>query len=104
VSSDKNLKTLSIFYNMTDTPEHIYQMQHDIMMRMTPHERFMQGIEMIDYGRMIVENSIKAKNPNISERELVVEVFKRFYQDEFSAEKLEEICAAIRKRNPVSIA
>jgi hypothetical protein len=50
---------------------------------------------------MIVENSIKAKNPSISERELVVEVFKRFYQDEFSAEKLEEICAAIRKRKPV---
>ncbi|MEY4925649.1 MAG: hypothetical protein RI894_85 [Bacteroidota bacterium] len=43
----------------------------------------------------------KAKNPSISERELVVEVFKRFYQDEFSAEKLEEICAAIRKRKPV---
>ena len=85
---------------MTDTPDHIYQMQHDIMMRMTPHERFMQGIEMIDYGRMLVENSIKAKNPAISERELVVEVFKRYYQDEFSPEKLEVICAAIRKNKP----
>ena len=86
---------------MNDTPDHIRKMQHEIMMRMTPQERFMHGIEMIDYGRMIVENSIKAQNPDISERELVVEVFKRYYGNEFSPEEVAKISAAIRKNSAI---
>jgi hypothetical protein len=45
---------------MKDTTPEMQKMQAAITAKMTPQERFMQGAEMIDYVRMVVENSIKA--------------------------------------------
>jgi hypothetical protein len=81
---------------MKDTNPEMRKIQSAITFAMTPQERFMQGIEMIDYVRMVVENSIKAQNPTISETELKVQVFRRYYQKDFSPEKLEEIIAWLR--------
>jgi DNA replication protein DnaD len=78
---------------MNDTPNHIRQLQTDITMQKSPAERFKDGLEMIDYGRFIVENSIRNQKPTITERELVVEVFKRYYANEFSPVELEKITA-----------
>jgi hypothetical protein len=81
---------------MKDTSPEMRKIQSAITFAMTPQERFMQGVEMIDYVRMVVENSIKAQNPTISETELKVQVFRRYYQKDFSPEKLEEIIAWLR--------
>ena len=80
-----------------DTTDHAYRKQLEIIMAMTPAQRFMQGIEMIDAVRMLVENSIKAEHPDISEVELKVAVFLRYYQNDYSPEECEKIVAYLRK-------
>jgi hypothetical protein len=55
---------------MTDTPRHIYKMQHDIIVAKPMRERMLMGFAMIDDARTIVENSIKIKNPAITKAEL----------------------------------
>ena len=84
---------------MTDTTPEMRKMQAAISAAMTPQERFMQGIEMMDYVKMVVENSIKAQNPNISETELKVAVFIRYYKKNFTPERLADIIAWFRASN-----
>jgi hypothetical protein len=80
---------------MTDTPRHIYKMQHDIIVAKPMQERMLMGFAMIDDARTIVENSIKIKNPSITKAELAVAVFKRFYKNDFPPELLEKIALGI---------
>lgn len=49
------------------------------------------GMEMIDEGFAIVRRSIQAGNPSLNEREVVVELFKRLYGNEFSEEEQKPI-------------
>ena len=44
-----------------------------------------------------LENSIIAENPQISAVELKIEVFKRFYKNDFSEEKMEDIIKGFRE-------
>lgn len=76
---------------MQDTSPEIMLIQHNIWMKKTEEERFRMGIEMIEEGRKLVESSIKNENPGISPTELKREVFKRFYENDFSAEELNTI-------------
>jgi hypothetical protein len=82
---------------MNDTTEEARKKQLEIIFSKTPEERFMMGIEMIDYVRMVVENSIRAENPNISPIELKIAVFKRYYAHEFSQEEIARIEESMRK-------
>ena len=52
------------------------------------------GFEMIDSARYIVENSIRNRNPSISEVDLKIAVFKRYYHNDFTPEQLEKIVSA----------
>ena len=79
---------------MTDTPDFVYQKQFDIIFSKTPRERFLMGFEMMDSVRQIVENSIRKHNPTISEIDIRVAVFKRYYQNDFSPQELEKIAKA----------
>lgn len=76
---------------MQDTHPDFEQMQYKMIMSRTPQERFMMGMEMIESARKLVEYGIRHKNPAISEIELKVEIFKRFYADDFSQEELEKV-------------
>ena len=78
---------------MKDTPDHIYKKQHEIFMSLPLEVRFRQGMAMIDDGRKLVEQSIKNSNPNISEIDLKIEVFKAFYKKDFSDSELVKIIA-----------
>lgn len=79
---------------MTDTPDFVYQKQFDIIFSKTPRERFLMGFEMMDSVHQIVENSIRKHNPTISEIDIRVAVFKRYYQNDFSSQELEKIAKA----------
>ena len=57
----------------------------------TSNERFIIGAETINFGRIMVESSIKQKQPEISELDLKISVFKRYYKNIFSKEELEKI-------------
>ena len=81
---------------MQDTPENIIQKQREIIHAKSPDERFMMGVEMINFGRKMVESSIRQSNPNISEIDLKVETFKRYYSQSFDPEELNEIIKGLR--------
>ena len=55
---------------MLDTPNNIIQKQREIFFAKTANERFLIGAETIAFGRIMVENSIKQLETNISELEL----------------------------------
>ena len=83
--------------DLLDTPKEIRKIQNRIFFQKTVQERFQIGIEMIEDAKKIVENSIKSKNPQISEIDLKIEVFKRFYKNDFSEEKMGDIVKGFRE-------
>jgi hypothetical protein len=83
--------------DLLDTPKEIRKIQNQIFFQKTVQERFQIGIEMIEDAKKIVENSIKRKNPQISSIDLKIEVFKRFYKNDFSEEKKEDIIKGFRE-------
>jgi len=80
---------------MLDTKEKILQKQREIIFSKTSEERFLIGVETIAFGRTIVESSIKRLKPNISEINLKIAVFKRYYENIFSKENLEKIISSM---------
>jgi len=82
---------------MQDTNQEIIKKQQDIFFSKKPVERFMTGIELLRFGRLMVENSIKQKHYGISELDLKIAVFKRYYENIFSKEELVEIIASMVK-------
>jgi hypothetical protein len=79
---------------MTDTPDFIYKKQFEIIFSKTPQERFLMGFDMIESVKKMVENSIRQEIPTISDLDLRIAVFKRYYQNDFSPPQLEKIAAA----------
>ena len=82
---------------MNDTPDHIYKIQDAIFNSWSVEERFRRGAEMMDDGRRLVESSIRNANPDISEKELKAQVFKRFYENDFTEKALDDILVFLRK-------
>ena len=80
---------------MLDTTNEIIQKQREIIFAKTSDERFLIGAETIAFGRIMVENSIKQAKPKISELELKVAVFKRYYEDSFDKNELDKIISSI---------
>jgi len=81
---------------MQDTPEYIIQKQREIIHSKSPDERFMIGVEAINFGRMMVESSIRQNNPQISEIDLKIETFKRCYSQSFDPAELTKIINELR--------
>lgn len=82
---------------MTDTPEHIYQKQFELIYARTMEEKFAMTFEMTNSARWMVECRIKAKQPNISELDLKIEVFKAFYPDVFTEEQINDYILKLRE-------
>ena len=79
---------------MSDTPDFIYQKQFDIIFSKPAKERYLMGFDMIESVKRIVENSIRKEIPAISDSDLRIAVFKRYYQNDFSPNQLETIAVA----------
>ena len=63
-----------------------------------PLKRRLEALfEMTDLSRKIIQDRIRAKNPNISEVELKVELFKVFYQSDFDEHSLQQIADSIKQ-------
>ncbi len=80
---------------MTDTPDFIYKKQFEIIFSKTPQERFLMGFDMIESVKKMVENSIRQEIPTISDLDLRVAVFKRYYQNDFPPAQLQKIAMAL---------
>jgi len=82
---------------MLDTPAEIVQKQREIMFAKTSTERFLIGIEAIALGRLMVENNIKQQKTDISELDLKIAIFKRYYQNSFNSSELESIILSLKQ-------
>jgi hypothetical protein len=76
---------------MQDTTNEMLQKQREIYFNKSSNERFLIGAETIDFGKTIVESSIKQMHPDILPIDLKVAVFKRYYENCFSKKELEII-------------
>ena len=82
---------------MKDTSPHIEQKFREMLMARSNEERMLMGISMFYTAQHIVISSIKNEHPNISEEELRVQIFLRFYGSDFSDGEKEKIIAYLRK-------
>jgi hypothetical protein len=89
---------------MNDTTREIQQIQFEIVMAKPLKQRLNGLFEMTELSRKIIQNRILVNNPNISDVELKVELFKVFYRSEFNEHSLQQIAESIlhywEKRKP----
>jgi hypothetical protein len=74
-------------FDLKDTSPDMLAKQFEITFAMTAEERLKQGFDMIDFCYELVKNGIIEKNPDITECDLKIELFKRYYGHEFSTEE-----------------
>ncbi len=79
---------------MQDTTPEMRKKQYEIVFQMSETQRFAEGIKMIQMGRMIVENSLKEQNPQITDLEIRIAIFKRYYSRDFSKQEIDNIVTA----------
>ncbi|NBC25306.1 MAG: hypothetical protein GVY08_00455 [Bacteroidetes bacterium] len=76
---------------MKDTTPEAERLQREIIHSKTDYARAMMGIDMIESTRKVVMNSIREKKPDLSEREVVAELFVRYHGQEFSPKEIRVI-------------
>jgi len=76
---------------MYDTSEEIYDKQFEIFMKKPLKERFLLNLDLTEFIIEMTKKRIKAKNKDISERNLKIEFFKEFYAEDFTKEEINEI-------------
>jgi len=81
---------------MKDTTPEARDIQLQILLKKSPEERFLLGCDMIDATYFLVKNSIIRQHPDYTEQEIIAAVFERYYQNDFTKEKIQEIKQAIR--------
>ena len=81
---------------MQDTTQEMLEKQREIFFSKISKERFLIGAETIKFGRIMVESSIKQKQPKISELDLKISVLKRYYGNTFNKDELEKIIDSLK--------
>ncbi len=81
---------------MNDTSLAMHQKQLEIILSKTLEERFMMGFEMIEFVLEMLRRSVKSRNPEISDLELKIAVFRQFYRDDFQESEMQKIIESFR--------
>lgn len=81
---------------MNDTPKHILQKQFEIIYAKLLREKIAGLFEMTELSRKKILNQLRIKNPNLSEIDLKVELFKAFYKYDFDKDTLNKIADEMR--------
>lgn len=76
---------------MKDTSIKTENLLHELYKSKSGEERLTMGCSMFDFSKEIVISSIKNKNPDISNKDLKIEIFNRFYQNDFDPSTLKKI-------------
>jgi len=66
---------------------------------MTMTERFRIGMDMIRFGFQLAACGVRQNHPEMTEQEVKLAVFRRFYKKTFSAEELEGILDSMNKHS-----
>lgn len=81
---------------MNDTPPVIKKIYHEMLMKKSNEERMLMGFSMHESAKQIAASSIKDK------RNLRVELFKRFYKNDFNEENQKKIIARIKEYEKIN--
>jgi hypothetical protein len=81
---------------MKDTPQHISEIQRQIIHSKTDEERSIMGAEMVDSVYQMIKERIQEKDPSLSTKEITAKIFLRYYQNEFSEQQKQRIIASIK--------
>ncbi|MBN1633659.1 MAG: hypothetical protein JW917_05800 [Ignavibacteria bacterium] len=84
---------------MNDTPEHILKKQFELYNSLSSEEKIKHLFDLTILSRKIITNRIKEEFPDISEPELKIELFKRFYRTDFDTETMGKIEYYLRNKN-----
>ena len=76
---------------MNDTYSKISKIYNEMLMEKSNNERMLMGFSMFETAKKIVLASINNK------KNLKVELFKRFYKNDFNEKKLKKIIRSIKK-------
>lgn len=82
---------------MHDTTTEMLQKQREIFFAKSSKERFLIASDLINFGRLMLENSIKQKFPKISELDLKIKSFKRYYEKSFNKKEFDKIILAMKQ-------
>lgn len=80
---------------MLDTTPEMQEKQLEIFFSKSAEEQVKMGLEMTDFAYQVVRNSVVAQHPDVTEREIAVEIFRRYYENDFSKKQLDIIIKAI---------
>lgn len=81
----------TVYHMPTDTPGHIMEKQHAIIMQKTLLERLQMCADMTEFFLAMLERQIKLENNNIEPNCLKFEMIKLLYADCFSEDEFERI-------------
>jgi len=82
---------------MNDTPKFILQKQFEIIYAKPMKDKIAGLFEMTELSRKIILNQLHIKNPELSEVDLKVELFKAFYKFDFDKETLNKIAEKMKE-------
>jgi hypothetical protein len=82
---------------MNDTPKYILKKQFEIIYAKPLRDKIAGLFEMTELSRNIILNQLKLKNPEFSEIDLKIELFKKFYKFDFDNETLNKIADKMRQ-------
>ena len=80
---------------MKDTPTAVQKMYHDLLMSRTPAQRVHMACSMHATARAIIRAGIPDDAWD-TEMDLRIEVFKRFYREDFTPEEMDRIVEGLR--------
>jgi len=80
---------------MKDTPEAVEKMYHDLLMSRTPADRVRMACSMHATARAIIRAGIPDDAWD-TEKDLRLEVFRRFYREDFTPEEMDRIVEGLR--------
>lgn len=80
---------------MTDTPPDIRRLQGQIVRRKPLEQRFRMVFELMEGGQRMVVDRLRQQHPDWAAGAVKAAVFERIYRDDFSAEEMARIKAAL---------
>jgi hypothetical protein len=81
---------------MTDTPPEVEHLYREMLMKRSNEERFIMGIGMCEAARAMVLASLPK---DLSESEIRVQLFLRYYGNDFDDKTRERIIEHLRRTN-----
>ena len=81
---------------MNDTPPDVAAVFTALLMQRSEGERAMMAFEMFDMARALMTAEIRTRHPDITERELRVQIFERTYGTDFDEAESASIARRIR--------